>query len=455
MLLVPVEDRGNWRRPPVLVFLLVLINLFVHIGTESRVADESSQLSSRLDEPAARLLVEREWPLFLEFISEEDPQLWLDIRETPVEQRFTLLENLAWWRAHFSVFVQRHWRERPPSDAWRAARHEVAAWREQLPFLRWGLVPDRVEPLNLLTHMFMHGGWGHLFGNMLFLLLFGVPMERHWGAARLAFLYLLSGLGAAALYVATHPGSDSGLVGASGAISGLMGIYCASYGLRRIEFFYTLGFLFGSFRAPAFAVFPLWVGWELVQKLFLDTNVAYMAHVGGLLAGLALTLLLKRLLPPDREPDTGELVPGPPGADTDRVPAIIERYARELDFDRALALSLRRLDERPDWPLLWGFALELAPKAETGAVEKVMRLAVNKHHRDEMDDNLLCHIWQQCASAATEPVRLRPAALLVLAEALQRRGHTDQSRQLIDRIAGTDFNHPRLERLRSILVRPS
>lgn len=451
MLLVPVEDRTGWRRPPVLVVLLVLVNLFVHVGTERDVRSESTELTSRLDEATAALLVEKEWPLFLAFIESRDTRLWLEIHDAPAEERLPLLENLAWWRGHFSDFVHRHWQDHPPSDAWRSAREKIASWRSELPFIRWGLIPDQVDPPSLLSHMFMHGGWGHFFGNMLFLLLFGVPMERHWGAGRLLPLYLLSGLGAAAFYIATHPDSDTPLVGASGAIAGLMGIYCASYGLRRIEFFYTLGFYFGSFRAPAFAVFPLWVGWELIQKLALDTNVAYMAHVGGLLSGVTATLLMKRFLPARAESGDAEAPAGREDGGREGIPVQIERLARELDFEGALALSLRRLDEKPDWPALWAFALENAPGADPGAADRVLQLAVRKHHHDQIDDRLLAELWQQ-AGGDTTGKRLPPAALLLVAEALQRRGHADQSRRLVERIGTMDFNHPRLERLRRMLI---
>lgn len=455
MLLVPVEDQGSWQRPPLLIILLVLINVLVHIGTESRADDQDRQLENRLEEDQQRLLVKKEWSLFLDFTENRDPELWLELRDTAPDERFQTLLYHAWWQDDFSDFVHRHWQTTQPSTAWRRARREVETWRADDPVFKWGLVPKHPDPVSLFTHMFMHGGWGHLFGNMLFLLLFGVPMERHWGARRLLPLYLLSGLAAAGLYILTHRGSDTGLVGASGAISGLMGIYCASYGFRRIEFFYTLGFLFGSFRAPAFAVFPLWVGWELLQKLLFDTNVAYMAHVGGLLGGLTLTLLLRRLWPP---PQTPESEPEP-GADRDGkrpepVPAIIEGHARELEFDRALALSLRRLEAMPDWPLLWFFAIDMAPRAESGSLDRLVRLAVQKHHQGEIDQALLVRLWKQISPENREQLRQRPAAFLVLAEALHRQGHDQLSRALLARIDKTGFTHARLDRLRRQIMRP-
>lgn len=454
MLLVPVEDKGSWRRPPLLIILLVLTNLLVHINTESRAHDPDMQLEKRLKDGQQQLLVEKEWPLFLDFTESREPGLWLELRDTATDERFKILQNKAWWQDDFSDFVHRHWQAVQPSTAWRDARSRVEAWRADMPVFKWGLVPKQPDLASLFTHMFMHGGWGHLFGNMLFLLLFGIPMERHWGALRLLPLYLLSGLSAAGFYILTHSESDTGLVGASGAIAGLMGIYCASYGFRRIEFFYTLGFLFGSFRAPAFAVFPLWVGWELLQKLLFDTNVAYMAHVGGLLGGLALTLLFRYLWPPpaaEMPSAAGASIDGSPAKP---VPATIERHAQELEFDRAMALCLRRLDTNPDWPLLWFFAIDMAPRAEQGSLDRLVRLAVQKHHQGEIDDSLLVGLWKQLGSDKQAGLRQRPAAFLVLAEALHRQGHDQYSRALLERIVKTGFTHTRLDQLRRKLIKP-
>lgn len=453
MLLVPIEDKGSWRRPPWLITALLLVNVIVHMGTESAWRDPTRQLDNMLEGGQAELLVEKEWPLFLDWIEDDAPGLWLDVHDTEPANRFRLLKDLAWYDLAFSRYVHDYWREHPPAEAWRRARARVESWRAQLPGIRWGLIPDDPDLISLFTSMFMHGGWMHLFGNMLFLLLFGVPMERHWGALRLGGMYLMTGLAADGLFIATNPGTTVPLVGASGAISGLMGIYCASYGLRRIEFFYTLGFLFGSFRAPALAVFPLWLGWELVQAAAFDTQVAYMAHAGGLISGLALTLALRRVWPPARTTHPVVDVAGKQGAKAPpgTVPPAIERLADALEFDRALSMSLRRLDECPDRPALWHAALEWLPHADTPDAGRLLRLAARKRYQGEIEDRLLVDIWQRLRALDMSMGNPGAAALLVIAESLFRLGHREAARELVERMERKGISHPRLNELRGRL----
>jgi membrane associated rhomboid family serine protease len=450
MLLVPIEDQGSWRRPPVLVVLLLLINVIVHINTEISLRSPETRLDHFLEPDQRELLVEREWPLFLEWIEAERPQLWLDVHETEPRQRDEVLKYRAWERADFTRHVRSHWQEESPSRQWREARAQLERWRARQPFVAHGLIPAELDAGAWITHIFMHSGWGHVFGNMLFLLLFGVPMERHWGARRLLPLYLVSGLGAAAFFILFNPDSDIPLVGASGAISGLMGIYCASYGLRRIEFFYTLGFFFGSFHAPAFAVFPLWVGKEVIQSMVSTAPVAYMAHTGGLLAGAGLALLARRYWPPpEKEDPTGHARDTARQAhDLDDVPATIEGQARELNFDQALAMAQRRLDEHPDWPALWRYALEIAVRGSHAQQRALLQLAVRKHYAGELDERTLTDAWHKAGSWDPPGRALSPAALLVLAEVLARRGRFEQSRELVNELDRAGWSHARLNRLR-------
>ena len=105
--------------------------------------------------------------------------------------------------------------------------------------------------------------------------------------------YLLSGAIGSVAYGLAHFGSPVALVGASGAISGLMGMYVAAYGKRPIRFFYWIGVYFNYIKLPALVMLPIWVGKEIFDFLFTDSNVAYSAHAGGLVTGAALVLVGK------------------------------------------------------------------------------------------------------------------------------------------------------------------
>jgi hypothetical protein len=130
----------------------------------------------------------------------------------------------------------------------------------------------------------MHGGFDHLFGNMLVLFLVGFLVESVIGKALFAFAYFIAIY--ASVFVYSLTGAGTSILGASGAIAGVMGMYTVIYGMRKIDFFFSLGFYFDYVRAPAIALLPLWLGNELYQ-FFSEkgAHIAYMAHFGGLLSG--------------------------------------------------------------------------------------------------------------------------------------------------------------------------
>src|SRR5690606_35880873 len=112
----------------------------------------------------------------------------------------------------------------------------------RLSAFRFGLVPARLDVYTLVTYQFLHGGWGHIIGNLLFLCLLGYTVEKALGPGRFLLAYLVCGVLSGLMYTGFSLGSQVPLVGASGSISGLMGMYVAIYGLRKIRFFYFIGF---------------------------------------------------------------------------------------------------------------------------------------------------------------------------------------------------------------------
>lgn len=152
-----------------------------------------------------------------------------------------------------------------------------------------GLVP---WPLTFLTSMFLHGGFFHLVANMLFLWVFGDNVEDAMGSRRFALFYLLSGLGGGAAYVLTAPHAQAPMVGASGAIAGVIVAYLMFFPQVRI---FGLAFNVLPFRIPAWIAIGLWIAAQLWSALMLPKGeVGFWTHVGGVVAGAALTPLLRR-----------------------------------------------------------------------------------------------------------------------------------------------------------------
>ena len=177
---------------------------------------------------------------------------------------------------------------------WRANRSRFDALVNTISTRAYAFSPQDMRPVTWITNIFLHGSVMHLLGNMVFLFLFGFALEIAIGRGIFLLLYLCSGVGGTLLYWASEMGSDHAILGASGAVSGLMGMYIALYGVKKINFFYNVIFFTGQMRAPALIVFPVWVGYELVGAHYATDNVAHWAHTGGLLFGFVLLALWMR-----------------------------------------------------------------------------------------------------------------------------------------------------------------
>jgi len=148
------------------------------------------------------------------------------------------------------------------------------------------------------TSMFLHGGWFHLIGNMWFLWVFGNNIEDAMGHARFVAFYLLTGLLAAMAEIVVSPGSAVPMVGASGAISGVMGAYLVLYPRVRIHMLVFFGFFVTTVAVPAYFMLLYWAGLQFLSSLWSvggqGGGVAFMAHVGGFIAGAALIRLFSK-----------------------------------------------------------------------------------------------------------------------------------------------------------------
>lgn len=149
----------------------------------------------------------------------------------------------------------------------------------------------------ILTSMFMHGGWLHIIGNMWFLWIFGDNVEDSMGHVRFVVFYLLCGLGAAGLQIAANPDSAVPMVGASGAIGGVMGAYIVLYPRVHVHMLLFLGFFATTFAVPAIAMLGYWILVQFIGGLgsigASGGGVAFWAHIGGFAAGAALVFLFQ------------------------------------------------------------------------------------------------------------------------------------------------------------------
>ena len=168
---------------------------------------------------------------------------------------------------------------------------QLLALLDKLPVWRFGYHTDEGLGISLITSAFVHAGWFHLIGNMLFLWLAGSVLEDRWGGPKYLVFYLASAVVANLVFKGMYHGDGTILVGASGAISGAMGAFLIFYGGTEITFWYWLYMRTGTFRLAAFFALPLWLAeqvlWVMVDGRSGVSGVAYPAHIGGFVFGLA------------------------------------------------------------------------------------------------------------------------------------------------------------------------
>ncbi len=159
---------------------------------------------------------------------------------------------------------------------------------------RWGRIVayqrDVSRPLSLLFSLFMHGSWLHLLGNMLFLWIFGNNIEDHLGRLRFLAFYLLCGVGASLVHVLFNMNSLVPVIGASGAISGVMGAYLALFPMARVRTLVFLFILATTVDVPASVFLVLWFLFQFLSAGG-NSGIAWLAHVGGFILGFLLVKL--------------------------------------------------------------------------------------------------------------------------------------------------------------------
>jgi membrane associated rhomboid family serine protease len=165
--------------------------------------------------------------------------------------------------------------------------------------MQHGIVPDRLHYSSILTSMFIHGGFLHILGNMWFLWIFGRGVEDVLGHARYLFLYFASGFAAAFLFIVLNANSPVPTVGASGAIAGVMGAYLIKFPRAYIRTLVFIVVFITTIDIPAFFLLLYWFAIQFFSGLGsvgysaqMTGGVAWFAHVGGFLAGMALMFLM-------------------------------------------------------------------------------------------------------------------------------------------------------------------
>jgi membrane associated rhomboid family serine protease len=445
--LLPIgHEESTVRRLPWVTFTIIGLCVVAYLVTASVQVEDPNRyliqpiqyyLSHRYLEPA---------PELKEAIQKQaDPQLKQYLELTGPEQTPEQVPDPE-------VIAQEQQQLERLTDQWLQARKKAAAH----PLMRGGLVPAHFSVTSLLTHLFLHVSLMHLLGNMIFLLLCGPFVEDKWGRVIYGALYLGSGIFAGAMFAVTYPSSEVPLVGASGAIAGVMGAFLIRFWNTNIKFFYTILLRPGTFDAPAWLMLPLWLASQLWAAMMMDGldpgghggGVAYWAHVWGFAVGVAvgMGMRLGRIEERFITPALDAKLEAPENP-------VLEEAVQALEQGRAEeAFSLLREEARQhphngSVVLAWWDAAVGTGRAEEAA-PAMLRLVRHKLGQGEVDVAL--EHWTEVMHKAPG-VQAELALEVKLLESLAQIGRTDEARSLLEAVLGRGGEIPTV--LRAKLAR--
>lgn len=288
-MLLPIGHESNTvRRLPWVTFSIMGLCFIIHIFISMQVREAKENLETATRE-------------FIEYYVLH-PYLELD---SEIKDLLFGRQNIEDFEAFLSLY-----QENAPRDPFllmqeqerldELAEHFKSALKS-FPYRKWGYTPARPTITGLFTHMFIHAGWLHLLGNLFFLYLTGPFIEDVWGRAVYAAFYIMMGILSSFMFGLHYPDSTVPLIGASGAIAGVMGAFLIRYWNTKIDFLFLIIVIrVARFKAPAWLMLPLWFLLELLNARVMDTispsggaGVAHWAHVWGFVFGLAAGIGLK------------------------------------------------------------------------------------------------------------------------------------------------------------------
>lgn len=369
MFILPLSGKISKRNPPYITIAIILLNTLIFFGFESGDSNRYAQaMEYYFESGLARIEVEK----YMEYTSpmrgEEGESSSQHAGNKDLSEEELMVYYYKMMEDDTFIIQLRSDQIVTPDDAgyseWKKLREEYERLLSGVVFIKYGFTPAFVNIPSIIIHMFLHANFMHLLGNMIFLWLVGCVLELGSGRKIYIAIYFLGGLCSAGLFYLIYMNSTVPCIGASGAISGLMGAYTVLYGKRKIKVFYSLGFYFNYAKVPAIILLPVWVGNELLQLFFGgESNIAYVAHIGGLLSGAGLGYLERRFTNLVDEEAFDE-------DPKEKIPGLLEealRLVATLDMDEArpLVKQILEIDPQHREALLLLFNIDkLNPKGE-------------------------------------------------------------------------------------------
>ena len=305
MLVIPIIGKISRKNPPYVTIALILINVLVYFLfqlNDDQKYYKALEYYWDSDLAAIELLYYQAYSDANKILPIADVPREVDLKgiKDAKEEEIERLYHLMSEDEDFSYLLEKNKIILPDDELYSQWHILNQAYQKDLNktmIYRFGNRPSDPKWYTFITSMFLHGGFGHLFGNMVFLWLVGCFLEMGCGRLFYLALYFLSGIAADVAFMLVYPHSTVPCVGASGAIAGMMGAFAVLFGRKRVKIFFSLGFYFGYRQMTGIFLLPLWLFNEIFQLFFSGVpQVAYVAHIGGIVAGAALAQInLKKI----------------------------------------------------------------------------------------------------------------------------------------------------------------
>lgn len=434
MLIVPFVKAPDWRRPPFITLLLIVINVTLFAGFQ---LDDDKIERRALDYYRNSILPDTELPRYIAYLEARGHARQAErLRDLIADDG---ADSAAMWMEDDGEFMRELHADRivEPTDPiypqWRQQRQTFESLRRASFTERFAFRSATFDPITLVSHMFLHADWDHLIGNMIFLALFGYLVEELLGGLRYLAFYLISGVGSILLFWRFMPEASGLALGASGAIAGVMAMYAVLFGLRKINFFYWVVVYFDVFKARAIVVLPIYLAVELYQLTFTNSNINYLAHIGGLLSGTLLAGLYRHRHRTALEAHhANEASMERHATDYPRDMARAREHVANLRFDAALKLYEFWLARRPDDRELAVLCYNLArhtPQSEF--YHRAAGRLLNLDARDPATAALIHETFAEYLRLAKPAARLTPALQVRLARRFCDDGCLDDAERLV------------------------
>jgi membrane associated rhomboid family serine protease len=291
-LLIPLRhERMTGRRWPYFTFALIALNILIFLGTHWTIDSQFTQ----------------QYPtrIHLVLLAATHPDLQLSAEASEFVSKIKKTAGDSWDQLASP--------KRPAHDSWETGirqiddpqqlqaemdnlSEEYEAQQKSSLLEHYAFIPDHPHAITYITANFLHGGWLHLIGNLWFLWLAGFILEDTWGRVIFPLFYLIVGAAALQFYAWCAPGSLVPLIGASGAVAGLMGAFLVRFPKLKIQMALFAFFFRFKFYAPAYWLLPLWLAMEFFygSALGQSSPVAHWAHVGGFVFGMVGAFAIQR-----------------------------------------------------------------------------------------------------------------------------------------------------------------